>query len=317
MRPSPIGTRGAVTYNADDGTLVGVDGTPYRLLCVPGVALDALATGDQDRHAYVLGALVAGLPSKARFSIFVENRPADAAAITVALRSQIATTPYTPELGEVGARLVAWWARRLSAPGMRHVAHLDYWLLIAPYPVPRGEPDQPLTVRLSRAENAVTRQLVAMGLPPLPVDEDTVRAFLVRHLTPNKGAVGYVAPVGDETMHTYRIVDPATGRERWIRTLYLVAPPPTTTPGWLRPLVATECPATLVLHVQGLKRSWERRRQSWRLRLMEGTSAHGQDITTTLAAGDARGGRRRGSGDGATHDRLRHRQNQLLYPAGG
>jgi len=291
MRPSPIGKRGTVNYNAADGpgagTLVGVDGTHYRLLRVPGVALDALATGDQDRHAYLLGALAAGLPSKARLSIFVENRPADATAITAALRTHLAPTPYTPELGEVGARLVAWWARRLSAPGMRHVAHLDYWLLIAPYPVPRGEPDQPLTVRLSRAENAVTRQLVAMGLPPLPVDEDTVRAFLVRHLTPNEGAAGYVAPLGEETVHTYRIIDPATGRERWVRTLYLVAPPPTTTPGWLRPLVATDCPATLVLHVRGLNRSWERRRQSWRLRLMEGTAAGSKDITTTLAAGDA------------------------------
>jgi len=287
MRPSPIGTRGAVNYNAADGTLMGVDGTPYRLLRVPGVALDALATGDQDRHAYLLGALAAGLPAKARLSIFVENRPADAAAITAALRTHLAPTPYTPELGEVGTRLVAWWARRLSAPGMRHVAHLDYWLLIAPYPVPQGEPDQPLTVRLARAESAVTRQLVAMGLPPLPVNENAARAFLSRHLTPSEDSAGYGAPLGEETVHTYRIIDPATGRERWVRTLYLVAPPPTTTPGWLRPLVATDCPATLVLHVRGLNRSWERRRQSWRLRLMEGTSAGSKDITTTLAAGDA------------------------------
>lgn len=292
MRPSPIGMRGAVNYNAADGlgvgTLVDVDGTPYRLLRVPGVALDALATGDQDRHAYLLGALMAGLPAKARLSIFVENRAADAATITADLRAQLAPTPYTPALGELGDRLITWWGQRLSAQaGARHVAHLDYWLLVAPYPVPQGEPDQPLTVRLSRAENAVTRQLVAMGLPPLPVDEDTVRAFLVRHLTPNKGAAGYVAPMGEETVHTYRIIDPATGRERWVRTLYLVAPPPTTTPGWLRPLVATDCPATLVLHVRGLNRSWERRRQNWRLRLMEGTAARGLDITTTLAAGDA------------------------------
>jgi len=145
------------------------------------------------------------------------------------------------------------------------VAHLDYWVLVAPYPVPQGEPDQPLTVRLSRAENAVTRQLVAMGLPPAPVDEDTARAFLARHLAfhaheiehlrPLRKVDGFTAPVGEEAFHTYRIIDPATGRERWVRTLYLVAPPPTTTPSWLRPLVATECPATLVLHVQGVNRS--------------------------------------------------------------
>ncbi len=145
---------------------MGVDGTPYRLLRVPGVALDALAMGDQDRHAYLLGALVAGLPAKARLSIIVENRAVDATMITAEMRAQLASTPYTPALGEVGDRLIAWWSRRLRTPtGSRHVAHIDYWLLVAPYPVPRGEPDQPLTVRLSRAENAVTRQLVAMGLP--------------------------------------------------------------------------------------------------------------------------------------------------------
>lgn len=257
MRPSPIGRRGVVSYNAAEGTLMGVDGTPYRLLRVPGVALDALAMGDQDRHASLLGALVAGLPAKARLSIIVENRAVDAVTITAEMRAQLAPTPYTPALGEVGDRLIAWWSRRLGArTGSRHVAHIDYWLLVAPYPVPRGEPDQPLTVRLSRAENAVTRQLVAMGLPPAPADENAARAFLARHLTPYGDGAGYVAPAGDETMHTYRIVDAVTGRDRWVRTLYLVAPPPTTTPGWLRPLVATECPATLVLHVQGLNRSW-------------------------------------------------------------
>ncbi len=301
MRPSPIGTRGGVNYNADDGTLVGVDGTPYRLLRVPGVALDALATGDQDRHAYLLGTLAAGLPSKARLSIFIENRAADAAdaaTITADLRAQLAPTPYTPALGELRDRLITWWGQRLSArTGARHVPALDYWLLVAPYPVPQGEPDQPLTVRLSRAEGAITRQLVAMGLPPAPVDEGSARAFLARHLAfhaheiehlrPLRKVDGFTAPVGDETMHTYRTVDPATGRERWVRTLYLVAPPPTTTPSWLRPLVATECPATLVLHIRGLNRSWERRRQAWRLRLMEGTAAGSKDITTTLAAGDA------------------------------
>jgi len=291
MRPRSIGRRGGrrggVSYDADEGTLVGADGTPYCLLSVPGLALDARAAGDQDRHASLLGALLAGLPSKARLSIFVENRTADAATITADLRAQLAPTPYTPELGEVGARLVAWWGARLSRPGARHVADITYWLLVAPYPTPSGEPDQPLAVRLARAVGAVTRQLVAMGLPPTPVEEEGARAFLARHLSHVPARGGYVASVGEESVHTYRIIDPATGRERWVRTLYLVAPPPTTLPGWLRPLVATECPATLVVHIRGLNRSWERRRQSWRLHLMEGTAARGKDIATTLAAGDA------------------------------
>jgi len=291
MRPRSIGRRGGrrggVSYDADEGTLVGADGTPYCLLSVPGLALDARAAGDQDRHASLLGALLAGLPSKARLSIFVENRTADAATITADLRAQLAPTPYTPELGEVGARLVAWWGARLSRPGARHVADITYWLLVAPYPTPSGEPDQPLAVRLARAVGAVTRQLVAMGLPPTPVEEEGARAFLARHLSHVPARGGYVASVGEESVHTYRIIDPRTGRERWVRTLYLVAPPPTTLPGWLRPLVATECPATLVVHIRGLNRSWERRRQSWRLHLMEGTAARGKDIATTLAAGDA------------------------------
>ena len=297
MRTATDARRGAVRYDGADRTLIGVDGTHYRLLRVPGLALDALAGAEQERHASLLGALAAGLPSKARLTIIVENRDADADALTAALRAQLAPRPYTPALGELGDRLIAWWGRRLSAPGARHVARLDYWLLVAPYPVPQGEPDQPLPLRLSRAEAAITRQLVAMGVPPTTVDADEARAFLARRLAvhgrdsarpgPLWQGDGFVAPAGDETPHTYRIVDPTTGRERWVRTLYLVAPPPLTLPGWLRPLVATECPATLVLHMRGLNRAWERRRQAWRLRLMEGTAARGTDVTTAIAAGDA------------------------------
>jgi len=66
-----------------------------------------------------------------------------------------------------------------------------------------------------------------------------------------------------------------------------VQPPAETVPGWLRALVATDSPATLVLHLRGLSAGWERRRQTWRLKLMEGTAGRGKDITTRIAAEEA------------------------------
>jgi len=286
--------RGVVRVDNADGALIGAGGTRHRLLHLPGYALDADTTPDQERHATLFGQLAASLPHKARLSLYVENRPADAAALGAGLRAQLAPTPHTPQLGEVGERLLAHWQRRLTDPGQRHVARIDYWLLVSPYPARDGHPDQSEPARLSQATAALTRQLVAMGVPPVPADAATARAFVARHLIArpdNQGETcAYSAPTSDEAeegFHTYKIVDPATGRARWTRTLFIVHPPDTTRPAWTRPLVAPDCPATLVFHLRGLRRSWERRRQEWRLKLMEGTAGRGKDISTRLAARDA------------------------------
>ena len=268
----------AVSVDAD-GYIVGVDGITRALLRVPGLPLDAYAIPDQERHASLFGALVASLPKRAHLTIFIENRPADAASITTELRAQLAPAPYTPQLGEVGDRLLAHWRRRLAGEesGARHVAALAYWLLLDPYPAQEGYPDQSAPERVRQAVRAVTRQLVSMGLPPTPATPADAQAFVDRH--------SY--HTGSENVHAYRTADARTSAERWYRTLYLVTPPVLTTPGWARALVAGDTPATVVIHVRGLSRSWERRRQSWRLRVMEGTRASATDVTATIAATDA------------------------------
>jgi len=294
--PTPASTRrGVVRVDDADGALIGAGGTRHRLLHIPGYALDADTMPDQERHAALFGQLAASLPHTAALSIYVENRPADAAAIVAGLRAQLAPTPHTSQLGEVGERLLSRWGRRLTGPDARHVARLDYWLLVSPYPARDGYPDQSAPARLAQAVASLTRQLVAMGLPPVAVDAATTRAFVARHLLPRSGATGigeaaeYSAPAGDEAdegFHTYRIVDSVSGRVRWTRTLFVVAPPDETRPAWTRPLVLPDCPATLVFHLRGLRRGWERRRQEWRLKLMEGTAGR-KNIGTKLAAEDA------------------------------
>ena len=293
--------RGVVRVDDADGAIVGAGGARHRLLSIPGFALDAQAVPDQERHATLLGSLAASLPRKARLTIVIENRPAGVAEVLAELRGQLAPEPHTPQLGEVGERMLTWWERRLSEPGRRHVARLSYWLLVEAYPAQDGYPDQSEPARLGQAVASLTRQLVAMGLPPTVADAATARAFVERHLIPSDRGDGYVARPGDESFLAYR--QPATsaawekgkdgatgaGGERWTRTLYLVQPPAETEPGWLRALVAGDSPATLVLHLRGLSAGWERRRQAWRLKLMEGTTGAGggKDITTRIAATEA------------------------------
>ncbi len=289
--PTPASKqRGVVRVDDADGAIIGAGGTRHRLLSIPGYALDADTQADQERHAALFGQLAASLPHKAELTIYVENRPADAAALVAGLRAQLAPTPHTPELGELGARLLSRWRRRLTDQDARHVARLNYWLLVSPFPARDGHPDQSEPARLAQAVTALTRQLVAMGVPPIAADAATARAFVARHLTPSHGSgaeIAYRAQIGEESFHALTIKDPETGRERWTRTLFIVRPPDETRPAWLRPLVAPDCPATLVLHLRGLRRGWERRRQEWRLKLMEGTAGRGKNITTKLAAQDA------------------------------
>ena len=268
----------------DEATITGADGITRALLHLPGVALASLSTPDQDRHAALLALLAASLPHKARLSVYIENRPADAGAIVAGLRAQLAPTPYTPQLGELGVRLLDRWHDRLTAPDARHVAQLDYWLLVSPYPTQDGYPDQSEPARLTQATAAITRQLVSMGLAPLAVTVDDARAFLARHLTHDGDA--YTAPRGVEGMHSYTL--PFGGKTTYTRTLYLVQPPVETGPAWLAPLVASDCPSTIVLHLTGLSRWWERKRQGARLRVMSATTTDRNDITTDIAAQDAR-----------------------------
>jgi len=282
--------RGVVRVDDADGAIVGAGGTRHRLLSIPGFALDAQAVPDQEGHATLLGSLAASLPRKARLTVFIENRPAGVAEVLAELRAQLAPEPHTPQLGEVGERTLTWWERRLSEPGRRHVARLSYWLLVEAYPAQDGYPDQSEPARLGQAVASLTRQLVTMGLLPTVADAATARAFVERHLIPSTRGDGYVARTGEESFLSYRQADAdsPTG-ERWTRTLYLVQPPAETEPGWLRALVAGDSPATLVLHLRGLSAGWERRRQAWRLKLMEGTAGagSGRNITTRIAAEEA------------------------------
>jgi len=86
--PTPASTRrGVVRVDDADGAILGAGGTRHRLLSIPGYALDADTTPDQERHAALFGQLATSLPHKAALSIYVENRPADAAALVAGLRA--------------------------------------------------------------------------------------------------------------------------------------------------------------------------------------------------------------------------------------
>ena len=78
------------------------------------------------------------------------------------------------------------------------------------------------------------------------------------------------------------------------RTLFLLAPPEVTDPGWLEPLVSLSCPYRLALHLEGLDRTAERtrlkrRRGQWGV-ITTGATAHQGQADVDMQSAQAEAG---------------------------
>ena len=70
----------------------------------------------------------------------------------------------------------------------------------------------------------------------------------------------------DERPDNLRVSSRREGAARLARSLFLLAPPELTDPGWLDPLIGLDCPFRLSLHLEGLDRKAERQRLKRRRR---------------------------------------------------
>jgi len=277
------------------GLVWGSDGVPRRYVHVGGLLLDGMGLGEQDDRAALWSLIGASVPHKGALSVLVENLPSDAPTIVRDLREQLAPVPHTPELGALGERLLAWWEARLTAdvgregetggPPPRHVADLVYHVIVSPPPPQQGFPDAGPLGRLEAATVALEQRLIALGAIPRRLDAAGVRTVLVRQYLTIGGDGRLVVPVPDEHVTALRVWTPG-GREVWARSVYLVTPPPETSPGWLEKLITWEEPHTVFVTLRGLKKRRERKRQEWRLRLLA-ASATKTDVQGGIAQAEA------------------------------
>jgi hypothetical protein len=97
-----------------------------------------------------------------------------------------------------------------------------------------------------------------------------------------------------EEAHTHLQLEGSRATSRLCRSLFLLAPPEVTDPGWLDPLIGLDCPFRLALHLEGLDRKAERRRLKRRRRSLNvitlGTAQAGgvADVDMESAQAEAR-----------------------------
>ncbi len=297
--------RGRVAHVDAGGLVWGSDGVARRYVRVEGLLLDGMGLGEQDDRAALWSLIGASVPHKGALSVLIENLPADAPRIVRDLRSQLAPVPHTPELGALGERLLAWWEARLTAQQTeitelqegveseprgappRHVATLVYHVIVSPPPAQQGFPDAGPLGRLEAATVALEQRLIALGATPYRLDAAGVRAVLARQqITVNAGGGRLVEPASEEHVTALRIQTP-DGRDVWVRSIFLVTPPPETSPGWMERLIAWEEPHTVFVTLRGLKKRRERKRQEWRLRLLS-ASATATNVQGDIAQAEAR-----------------------------
>jgi len=282
------------------GLVWGSDGVPRRYVHVGGLLLDGMGLGEQDDRAALWSLIGASVPHKGALSVLVENLPADARSIIAELRAQLAPVPHTPELGALGERLLTWWEARLTAQSVeaqeagaeprgappRHVANLVYHVVVSPPPAQQGFPDAGPLGRLEAATVALEQRLIALGARPQRLDAEGVHMVLARQLLTVNAAGGLVEPTPDEHVTALRLQTPE-GRVVWARLIYLVTPPPETSPGWMERLIAWEEPHTVFVTLRGLKKRRERKRQEWRLRLLSASTTK-TDVQGDIAQTEAR-----------------------------
>ncbi len=254
---------------------------PLRaILAVGGLNLSSLDPDAQERVAGFWGALVPALHPGQELHVLIESNPLDGHAVVRDLRAQL--RPPTPALDAFGQAWLDWWGAALAD---HHSPDLRVSLAIGPEPQDGNDSKAPEAVRLARAVATIEQIALRTGV-----------------------SVARREPLGDlfpqaVIEHRDAIETPAY----WARSIYMVAPPSATDPGWLDPLIGLNTPCAIALHLTGLDQGKERKRLKTRGRFIDDVS---QDAK--------RGGKRldvdaEGAADEAADQARTMRQGRLAF----
>jgi len=221
------------------------DTTARGILAVGGLNLSSLDPDAQERVAGFWGALVPALHPGQELQVLIESNPLDGHAVVRDLRAQL--RPPTPALDAFGQAWLAWWGAALAD---HHSPDLRVSLAIGPEPQDRNDSKASEAVRLARAVATIEQVALRTGVAVARKDNspDVIRAVI-------------------EHRDAIELPDGT-----WARSVYMVAPPSATDPGWLDPLIGLNTPCSIVLYLTGLDQGKERKRLKTRGRFIDDVS---------------------------------------------
>jgi len=262
-----------------DGIQVGVDGRQRAVLAVGGVYHDTQSDDERDQTAAAAAALVASLLPKQEVQLVVRSNPLDRDQLLAQVAAETAACPSALHSYRAGNR--AWWAEELRD---RHQARRDFYAVVSPLPGRHAPGSAGERAALDAAVRGVARHLTNMGVDTARLDGPAV-AHLVAAALP-------AAPSpGPGSIVTFEVPDLTGDEERahvvlpdgtLARTIYLLAPPPETDPGWTQALVGAEVPYTLAVTLRGLDQERERKGAARRDRYLGDQVAVSRHVTTDV-----------------------------------
>ncbi len=270
-----------------DGIQVGVDGRQRAVLAVGGVYHDTQSDDERDGTAAAAAALVAGLLPTQEVQLLVRSNPLDRDQLLAQVAAETAACPPALHPYRTGNR--AWWADELRD---RHQARRDFYAVVSPLPGRHAPGSSGERAALDAAVRGIVRHLTTMGVDTARLDGPTVAALLAHSLpagpAPGPGPGPGHGPDGAVTFEVPDLTD-AEEREHVVlpdgtlaRTLYLLAPPPETDPGWTQALVGAEVPYTLAVTLRGLDQERERKGAARRDRYLGDQVAVSHHVTTDV-----------------------------------
>lgn len=247
------GRRGALAID-DEGVLMLPDGQLRGVLELDSLNLASYSPDEQDTLADLFAGVAAALLPGQTLQIVVESQPVQAAQVLAEVFAHV--QPRAPALAAFTTAWRPWLEERC---GQTHVPDLHFYAVFSPATErPMGttalkaallgkRPDQGEARRdLEQASRDLTAAFKSMNLGPRRLRGAAMRRLVASHVGPQ--------------LRLTEELDALVTDAEMAASLYVLQLPHRTTPGWLRDLIALDCPYRLAIHLEGRDRYAERKR---------------------------------------------------------